>query len=47
MLLWNAAHLRMSERFLKNPGHEAIGLAMLGKTAQICADKVLLITCIA
>ncbi len=46
MLLWTAATLRMVERFLKNPGHEAVGLTMLGKTAEICVDKVLLITCI-
>lgn len=42
VLAWTAATLRMVERFLKNSGSEAIGLTMLGKTAEICVDKVLL-----
>lgn len=45
-LVWTAATLRMVERFLKNSGSEAVGLTMLGKTAEICVDKVLLLTCV-
>ena len=33
----------MVEKFLKQPGGEAVGLTMLGKTAEICVDKVLLV----
>ena len=29
----------MVEKFLTN-GHEAVGLTMLGKTAEMCIDKV-------
>ncbi|DBA70459.1 TPA: hypothetical protein ACH3X2_011865 [Trebouxia sp. C0005] len=32
--------LKMVEKFLTN-GHEAVGLTMLGKTAEMCIDKVL------
>ncbi|KAL3149323.1 hypothetical protein ABBQ32_002131 [Trebouxia sp. C0010 RCD-2024] len=33
--------LKMVEKFLTNPGCEAVGLSMLGKTAEVCVDKVL------
>ena len=33
----------MVEKFLTNPGCEAVGLSMLGKTAEVCVDKVPLI----
>ena len=42
VLAWTAATLRMVERFLRNSGNEAVGLTMLGKTAEVCVDKVLL-----
>lgn len=38
----NAGTLKMVEKFLSNPGSEAVGLTMLGKTSEICIDKVLL-----
>lgn len=31
----------MVEKFLTNPGSEAVGLSMLGKTAEVCVHKVL------
>lgn len=36
---WLAGTLKMVEKFLTN-GHEAVGLTMLGKTAEMCIDKV-------
>ena len=38
-----AGTLKMVEKFLTNAGSEAVGLTMLGKTAEICIHKVLLL----
>ncbi len=39
-VMWHAGTLKMVEKFLTNNA-EAVGLTMLGKTAEMCIDKVL------